>query len=47
MGVGYEIYGNNEKKITVVNSYIKFGHSTSMHFQKKHETFYILEGAWI
>ena len=26
--------------------YIKSGHSTSMHFhQKKHETFYILEGA--
>ena len=45
---GHEIWmANNEKENYCGKMlYIKFGHSTSMHFhQKKHETFYILEGA--
>ena len=45
---GHEIWlANNEKENYCGKIlYIKFGHSTSMHFhQKKHETFYILEGA--
>ena len=45
---GYEIWMANNEKENYYGKilYIKFGHSTSMHFhQKKHETFYILEGA--
>ena len=45
---GYEIWMANNEKENYCGKilYIKFGHSTSMHFhQKKHETFYILEGA--
>ena len=45
---GHEIWMANNEKENYCGKilYIKFGHSTSMHFhQKKHETFYILEGA--
>ena len=45
---GYEIWMANNEKENYCGKilYIKSGHSTSMHFhQKKHETFYILEGA--
>ena len=45
---GYEIWMANNKEENYCGKilYIKSGHSTSMHFhQKKHETFYILEGA--
>ena len=45
---GQEIWMPNNEKENFSGQilYIKFGHSTSMHFhQKKHETFYILEGA--
>ena len=45
---GYEIWMSKNEKENYCGKilYIKFGHSTSMHFhQKKHETFYILEGA--
>ena len=45
---GREIWMANNEKENYCGKilYIKFGHSTSMHFhQKKHETFYILEGA--
>ena len=45
---GYEIWMANNEKENYCGKilFIKFGHSTSMHFhQKKHETFYILEGA--
>ena len=45
---GYEIWMANNEKENYCGKilYITFGHSTSMHFhQKKHETFYILEGA--
>ncbi len=45
---GYEIWmaNNEEENYCGKILYIKFGHSTSMHFHaKKHETFYILEGA--
>ena len=45
---GYEIWMANNEKENYCGKilYIKLGHSTSMHFhQKKHETFYILEGA--
>jgi len=45
---GYEIWMANNEKENYCGKilFIKFGHSTSMHFhQKKHETFYILEGS--
>ena len=45
---GHEVWmaNNEEENYCGKILYIKFGHSTSMHFhQKKHETFYILEGA--
>ena len=45
---GHEIWMANNEKENYCGKilYIKFAHSTSMHFhQKKHETFYILEGA--
>ena len=45
---GYEIWMANNEKENYCGKilYIKFGNATSMHFhQKKHETFYILEGS--